>query len=147
LVAFASTAQTHQHNALAALERFTAINSALEIDLFGQANLEWRDGRLISGVGGAPDFMRAALSSRGGRAIIALPASAQSGSVSRIVPTLSSPTVSLARNEADTVITEYGVAELKYRSIDQRAEALIAIAEPVHRERLTSSWRAMRRSQ
>ena len=95
---------------------------------------------MVSGVGGAPDFIRAASRSPGGRSIIAVPASAGGGKISRIVPRLTSPTSSISRNDIDTVVTEFGVAELADRSLDARAEALIAIAHPDHRADLQAAW-------
>jgi len=144
--AFADATVTHGAAALASVDRLTSINSALEIDLFGQANIEWQGGRLISGVGGAPDFTRAAKRSRGGRAIIALPSTARGGEVSRIVSRLSSPTASIPRDEIDTVVTEHGAAHLRALAMDDRAAALIAIADPAHRERLSENWAQIRRA-
>jgi acyl-CoA hydrolase len=141
---FADARITHGAASLAGIKGLMAINSALEVDLFGQANIEWREGRLVSGLGGAPDFARAARRSPGGRAILAMPASAAGGSVSRIVPRLASPSVSLARDDTDLVVTEHGVADLRARSIDDRAEALIGIAAPTHRDRLANTWAEIR---
>ena len=146
LIEFAAVPETHGAAALARLEKFTAINSALEVDLYGQANLEWQGGRLFSGVGGAPDFAQGAMRSPGGRSIIAMPATAQGGKVSRIVSRLNTPTVSLSRDKVDTVVTEYGVAELRDRSLDERAEALAAIAAPQWRDELVKTWSAMRKT-
>ncbi len=140
---FAGTDQTLDVAALAALPRFTAVNSALEIDLFGQVNLEWREGRLFGGLGGAPDFARAARLSEGGRAILAFPATAKSGRISRIVPRLASPTVSLPRDLADTVVTEHGTAALRGLDMGARARSLIALAAPEHRDALARAWREM----
>lgn len=144
LFELASVNRTHAVAELATLPAFHAINSALEIDLMGQANLEWRAGLLMSGVGGAPDFARAGAISNGGRSIIALPATAKRGTVSRIVARLQSPSVSLARSDIDVVITEFGVAELRDKPIDERAEALIAVAAPARRAALADEWRRMR---
>ena len=113
------------------------------MDLLGQANLEWQGGRLISGVGGAPDFVRAALRCPGGRSIIALASTTKGGTISRIVPKLHTPSVSIPRYDADTVVTEYGVAELRYLSYDDRAQALIAIAAPAHRPSLVEQWQML----
>lgn len=141
---FADAMITHGPAALGRLDRFFAINSALEVDLFGQANIEWRAGQLVSGLGGAPDFARAARRSRGGRAILALPATA--GRASRIVPRLNAPTVSLAAADADLVITEYGIADVRDLTLDDRAEALIGVAAPEHRPALADEWREIRAS-
>lgn len=142
---FADATVTHGAAGLAATDRLFAINSALEIDLFGQANIEWRAGRLVSGLGGAPDFASAARRSRGGRAILGLPATAGGGKISRIVARLNAPTVSIPRDDTDLVVTEHGVADLRGTGLDARAEALIAVAAPVFRAELTDAWRAMRR--
>jgi acyl-CoA hydrolase len=144
LVSFADTRITHGAAALSTVERFVSMNSALEVDLFGQANLEWRGERVVSGVGGAPDFVRAARRSPGGRSIIALASTAGGGKIPRIVPRLASATVSIARSDIDTVVTEFGVAELADRSLDQRAQALIAIAHPDHRDALDADWARLR---
>jgi acyl-CoA hydrolase len=139
---FADANETHGPARLGRVDRLFAINSALEVDLFGQANIEWRAGQLVSGLGGAPDFSRAARRSRGGRAILALPATA--GRVSRIVPRLTSPTVSLPGADADLVITERGIADIRGLALDDRAEALIEIAAPEHRAELTRAWAEIR---
>jgi acyl-CoA hydrolase len=146
LIMFATVPETHGIAALAATPCFTAVNSALEVDLFGQVNLEWHSGRLVSGVGGAPDFVQGARHSAGGRSIIALPSTARNGAISRIVPRLDVPAVSLCRSDIDTVVTEHGVAELRGRSLDQRAESLIDAAAPQWRERLAARWMSMRQS-
>jgi acyl-CoA hydrolase len=142
---FADATVTHGAASLARANRLHAINSALEIDLFGQANIEWRGGRLVSGLGGAPDFARAARRSAGGRAILALPATAAGGAISRIVARLEAPTVSIPRDDTDLIVTEFGVADLRGASLDARAEALIAIAAPRHREALAKAWAALRK--
>lgn len=129
---------THGHDELAAIPGFVSIGSALEVDLAGNLNLEWRAGERISSVGGAPDYLRAAAASQGGRSIIALQASTASGG-SRIVPSLRSPSVS--GELTDTVVTEFGVARIKELSADDRAQALIAIAAPEHRAFLDEARR------
>ena len=142
---FADARTTHGADALAATPGLHTINSALEVDLFGQANLEWRGGRLFSGLGGAPDFARAARRSAGGRAILALPASGRRAGASRIVSRLETPTVSLPRDDTDTVVTEHGIAHLRGLGQDARAERLIAIADPDRREGLQAAWERIRR--
>jgi acyl-CoA hydrolase len=144
-VAFADVRTTHAAATLSKIDRFVAINSALEVDLFGQANLEWQDGRLSSGVGGAPDFNAAARGSRDGRSILAMPSTARGGSISRVTARLTAPTASLARSELDTVVTEHGSASLLGLSLDERAHALIAVADPAHRHHLKHAWSEQRR--
>ena len=113
---------------------FVAINSALEVDLLGQVNCEAVDGRYIGAVGGVPDFHNAAYAHRSGRAIIALPSQAPNGG-SRIVARLSGP-ATLPASVADVVVTEFGAAVLRERSLEERRRALIAIAHPDHRRSL-----------
>ncbi|MBO9376711.1 acetyl-CoA hydrolase [Sphingomonas histidinilytica] len=144
LIRFADTRETHDAGRIGREERFFAANSALEVDLFGQVNLEWQGGRPVSGAGGAPDFAAAGIGSPGGRSITMLPATAKGGTISRIVARLSSPSVSLPRNLADVVVTEHGVADLRHASLDARAEALIAIADPTMRDVLAEQWRSLR---
>lgn len=145
LVRFADVRTTHGAETLGAIDNLFAVNSGLEVDLFGQANIEWQGERLISGVGGAPDFARAAPKTKGGRSVLALPATARGGSISRISLRLGGPAVSLGRSEVDTVVTEFGVAELRWLSLDERAEALIAIAAPQHRSALSDGWAETRK--
>ena len=142
---FADATETHGAAALAGVERLHAINSALEVDLFGQANVEWLGGRRESGLGGGPDFAMAARRSGGGRGILALPSTAGGGAVSRIVARLDPDALSIPRNETDLIVTEHGVADPRGAGPDARAHALIAIAAPAHRGRLAGQWDAMRR--
>lgn len=131
---------THGADALARLEDFVAVNSAIEVDLFGQAALEHVDGRAVSGAGGAPDFARAAKMSRGGISVVALPATGARGTRSRIVAALTAPAVvTLPRTDVDVVVTEYGIADLRGRSVLERAERLIAIADPAFRPQLAAA--------
>jgi acyl-CoA hydrolase len=120
--------------------RMTAINSAIQVDLTGQVCADSIGTRIYSGVGGQMDFMRGAALSPGGKAIIALPATAKSGTVSRIVPTLAEGAgVTTTRAHVQYIVTEYGVAELHGKSIRERATALIGIADPASRAEL-SAW-------
>jgi acyl-CoA hydrolase len=110
---------THGARSLAAIERFTAINSAVEVDLTGQVNGELARGSYVGAVGGALDFIRAANASPGGVSIIALPAS-------RIVEKLSGP-VSVPRSEAGIVVTEHGAADLRGCTLRERERRMIQI--------------------
>jgi len=128
---------THDPGRLAGRANFIAINSALEVDLLGQANLETAGGRTVSGIGGAPDFARGARCSAGGKSVVALPATARGGEVSRIVAAFpANQPVSLGRQDIDYVVTEYGIATLVEKTPAQRAEALIEVAAPQFREAL-----------
>jgi acyl-CoA hydrolase len=144
-IRFEPSGYTHDIRVLAAIPRLVAVNSAIEIDLFGQANAETQDGRQISGVGGLTDFLRGARLSEGGLPILALPASARRGEISRIVPRLPPLAVSVPRADVGLVITEHGVADLRGLTLDARAEALIGVADPGHRDRLANAWAEMRR--
>ncbi len=144
-ILFAPVTFTHSISTLASIPNLKAINSCIEVDLFGQANAEFLRGRQISGTGGLVDFLRGAGQSDGGRGILALASTAKSGTISRIVPRLPADATSISRADVDTVVTEHGVAELKNKSIDARASALIEIADPAHRETLAASWHEIRK--
>lgn len=125
-------------------ENMVSINSALEVDLTGQVAADSIGTRLYSGVGGQLDFVRGAARAKGGKPIIALPATAKGGSISRIVPVLKSGAgVTTTRNDVHYVVTEYGVAELYGKTIRERAKALINIAAPEFREELTRQAREL----
>ncbi len=118
-------------------ENMTAINSALEIDLTGQATAESIGKLFYSGIGGQADFMRGAVLARNGKAILAMPSTAEGGTVSRIVPFLKEGAgVTLHRGDVHYVVTEYGIAYLKGKNIRERAMELIAIAHPEFRSGL-----------
>ena len=128
---------THDVRVIAKLDNFVALNSAVEVDLFGQVNSEIVRGRQISGTGGAVDFMRGARMSAGGRSIVALEATAGGGRFSRIVPALPAEHAATAlRTDADVFVTEYGVAEVRGLDIVERVRRLIAIAAPQFRDEL-----------
>ncbi|ATQ41086.1 hypothetical protein CSW64_01010 [Caulobacter mirabilis] len=136
---------THDIRVLAQIPRLVAVNSALEVDLLGQANAEFQGGRQISGTGGLTDFLRGARLSDGGLPILALPATAKGGAISRIVLRLGEGAVSVSRADVGLVITEHGVADLRGRTLDERAEALIGVAAPQHRDGLADAWAGLRR--
>lgn len=130
---------THSPQVLGALPHFVTINSAFEVDLYGQAYAETGPGGWVSGTGGAGEFARGALAA-GGLRIVALPASAKESS--RIVaPGEGRGPVSLSRSDIDVVVTEHGSADLRGLSYDARAAALVSIAKPQHREALARVWR------
>lgn len=144
-VRFAPVGETHDHENLKRIPRLVAVNSAIEVDLFGQANGEVLDGRQVSGGGGMVDFLRGARASEGGLPVLALTSTARRGTVGRIVPRLSGP-VTVARSDVAVVVTEQGVADLRGLSVDRRAEALIKVAAPAFRPELEAAWLQLRRS-
>ncbi len=127
----------HDPAIVAQIDRFVAINSALEIDLTGQVTAESLGPRQVAGIGGQFDFVLGASRSRGGAAIVALPSTGRDGAVSRIVPRLSAgAAVTNPRALADWIVTEHGAAGLRGKGERGRAEALIAVAHPRFREEL-----------
>ncbi len=119
---------------IAAQDRMTAINSALEIDLSGQASAESLGSTFYSGIGGQANFMRGAVLAEGGKNILALQSTTRGDAASRIVPALKEGAgVTLTRGDIHYVVTEYGIAHLHGRNIRERAMSLIAIAHPKFR--------------
>ena len=140
---FQPVSVTHDAATIAAIPDYVSINSALEIDLFGQAYAEVGPKGLMSGPGGASDYARA-VKQGGGLRIIALAGTAAKGTLSRIaLPGTPVGPVSLGRMDIDIVVTEYGAADIRSLTYDERAAALIAIAAPDHRAALADGWRAI----
>jgi acyl-CoA hydrolase len=131
-----ATSYTHDALVLGNFRRFVAINGALEVDLTGQVNAETARGRHIGLVGGQMDFIRAANRAAEGRSIIALQSTDRERTRSRIVAKLADGIVTTPRAEADLVVTEHGIAELRGRTLAERARALVAIADPAFRTEL-----------
>jgi acyl-CoA hydrolase/GNAT superfamily N-acetyltransferase len=136
-VEFRTIDYTNDPLIIAQHDNMAAINSALEIDLTGQATAESLGKTFYSGIGGQADFMRGAVLSRGGKTILTLPSTADGGKASRIVPFLSEGAgVSLIRGDIHYVATEYGIAYLHGKNIRERAMELIRIAHPTFRPSL-----------
>lgn len=133
---------SHSPPRLARHDRLVSVNTAVEVDLTGQVNSEVVTGHQIAGIGGSIDFVEAASLSVEGMRIIALPSTTKDGQNSRIVPGLApSATVTIPRGMVDVVVTEHGVARLEGKTLQQRAEALINIAAPQHRQTLGDALR------
>lgn len=136
LIEFLRTEYVNDPFVISQNHRMVAINSAIEVDLTGQICADSIGTKLYSGVGGQLDFIYGASRSKGGVPIIALPSKAKA--FSRIVPTLKPGAgVVTTRNHIQYVVTEYGVAPLYGKTIRERAQALINIAHPEHRDELT----------
>ena len=139
---FRPVTYTHDTDVVRRNDNFVSINSALQVDLFGQVNADMLDGAQISGTGGSVDLMRSAALSKGGRSILALNATAAKGSLSRIIPALPANTAATAlRTDIDYVVTEYGAKRIRHLPFPARAEALIELAAPEFRDGLKEAWR------
>ena len=140
IVAMAPSSYVHDPEVVARLDRFVAVNSALEVDLTGQVTAESLGARQVAGIGGQFDFVLGASRSAGGAAIIALPSTSRSAGdsrVSRIVARLTpGARVTTPRFVADWVVTEFGAARLRGLGEKERARALIAVAHPDFRDEL-----------
>ena len=133
---------THDVRVVAQIDNFIAVLSGLEIDLTGQLNAESIGDVQVSAVGGQAEWIRGASLSPGGKSIIAVTSTVR-GKSSRIVARFKPGTiVTTPRYDIDYVVTEYGIAELRGKTLSQRAQALIAIAHPNFREELEREWRA-----
>lgn len=129
---------THDPAVLAAIGNLVCVNSALEVDLTGQVNAEAIGPAMIGAVGGQADFLRAAHRAPDGCAIVALASTGKGGS--RIRARLSGP-VSTPRCDVDVIVTEHGAADLRGLSIAERGKAILAIADPQHRDALAAAGR------
>lgn len=140
LVEFHPNRYVNSPTVIARNRRMAAVNSALEIDLTGQVCSDSIGRRIYSGIGGQVDFIRGAAHSAGGVPIIALPATAKGGEVSRITVSLKEGSgVVTSRGDVHWVVTEYGAVNLHGRNLRQRAESLISIAAPKFRDELARS--------
>ena len=140
MIEFRTVNYTNDPAVIGQHDKFVAINSALEVDLLGQVCADTIGYAQYSAVGGQVDFVRGAARSKGGKAIIALPSSAAGGRISRIVPCLKEgAVVTTSRYDVQYVVTDYGVAHLSAKTNRERAEALIRVAHPDHREYLRAN--------
>ena len=141
IVDFKPVSYTHDVSILSQIDNFRVVNSAVEVDLFCQVNCEYMGGQQIAGIGGQLDFVRGAKRAKNGISILALQASTRKGEVSRIVSRIpQNALVSVPRSDADFIVTEHGIADLRFASVNQRAERLIAIAAPQFRDQLANDW-------
>jgi len=135
---------TNHPSVIARNERMISINAALEVDLAGQVNAESLGGFQFSGAGGQLDFVRGAYDSPEGKSILAFHSTARKGSVSRIVPVLPEGTiVTTPRSDTHFLVTEFGVVNLKGKSVKERALAIIELAHPDFRDELRRASREL----
>ncbi len=122
-------------------DNMVSINSCIEVDLMGQVASETLGLKQFSGTGGQVDFVRGAALSKGGISIMAMPSTAAKGKASRIVPLLTEgAAVTTPRNDVDYIVTEYGIAKMKGKTLRERAQNLIAIAHPDFRAGLEEAF-------
>ncbi|RHV87771.1 hypothetical protein DXA96_12355 [Lachnospiraceae bacterium OF09-33XD] len=122
-------------------DHLVSVNSCVQADLMGQVASESIGLTQISGIGGQVDFVRGAHLSKGGRSIIAIASTAGGGKVSKIVPFLDiGAAVTTSRTDVDYIITEYGIAKLRGKTLRERARSLIEIAHPDFRQELTEEF-------
>lgn len=136
-VRFADITYTNDPRVIAGIDNMVSVNTAMEIDLTGQICSESIGPMQFSGTGGAFDFAFGAMHSKGGRSIMAIASTAKGGTISKIKASLTpGAVVSVPRTAADIIVTEYGIAYMRGRSVRERAQNLIAVAHPAFREEL-----------
>lgn len=140
-VYMASADYTNNPYVIAKNDNLISINSCIAVDFMGQVSAESIGTMQISGVGGQVDFVRGANLSKGGKSIIAMTSTAKGGAVSKIVPMLEQgAAVTTGRNDVAYIVTEYGIADLRGKSLRERARLLINIAHPKFRDELIQEW-------
>ncbi len=139
---------TNDPYVIAQNNNMVAVNSALQVDVMGQVAADTIGPYQFSGVGGQVDFIRGAARSKNGKSIIALPSTAAKGKISRITAVLDrGASVTTSRHDIDYVVTEYGIAELKGKTIRERMQALVSIAHPDFRNELCREIQSVYRKQ
>ncbi|MBW1773394.1 MAG: 4-hydroxybutyrate--acetyl-CoA CoA transferase, partial [Deltaproteobacteria bacterium] len=136
---------TNNPHVISQNDNMISINSTIEVDLLGQCNSEYLNGYQYSGTGGQLDFVRGAYDSRGGKSFIAFYSTAKGGKVSRIVPRFEpGAVVTTPRMNTHFLVTEYGVANLKGLTTQERALKIIGLAHPEFRDSLLKEAEDMR---
>ena len=143
-VDFAPVDWVNDPRVIARQPSFVAINATTEVDLYGQCASETVAGRYYSSSGGQYDFSRGAMYSEGGQGFIVLQSTTRDGSMSKIRPTLTpGSVVTTSKNTVDKIVTEFGIAEMRGRTIRERAQQLIGIAHPQFRDELSAEARTL----
>ncbi|MDV2685035.1 acetyl-CoA hydrolase/transferase C-terminal domain-containing protein [Alkalihalophilus lindianensis] len=136
--------ETNDSRLISTIPQLVTINATIEVDFLGQCNSESISGRYYSSTGGQGDFGIGARMANGGKGIICLHSTTKGGTISKIVPTLAKGSVvSTSKNDVDYIVTEYGVARLRGKTIRERAQALINIAHPNFRDELITQAKEM----
>ena len=136
-VEFHSVEHTNDPAVIAMHPNFVSVNACIEVDFFGQVCAESIGPLHYSGTGGQVDFVRGATQSKGGQSFIACTSTGKNGTISKIKPMLKEGAiVTTSKNDVDCIVTEYGIAKLRGRTLSQRTKALISIAHPKFREEL-----------
>lgn len=136
-----SSAYVNDIRVIAQHDRMISVNTAIEIDLYGQVNAEFINGHQYSGSGGQFDFVKGAAYSKGGKSFISLKSAAKNGTISCIVPRVQMATDT--RMDVEHVVTEYGCVNLRGKATKERAELLISIAHPNFRDQLADHAKAI----
>jgi acyl-CoA hydrolase len=143
-VDFAPVDWVNDPRVIACQPSFVAINATTEVDLYGQCASETVAGRYYSSSGGQYDFSRGAMYSEGGQGFIVLQSTTRNGSMSKIRPTLTpGSVVTTSKNTVDKIVTEFGIAEMRGRTIRERAQQLIGIAHPHFRDELSAEAKTL----
>ena len=143
-VDFAPVDWVNDPRVIARQPSFVAINATTEVDLYGQCASETVAGRYYSSSGGQYDFSRGAMYSEGGQGFIVLQSTTRNGSMSKIRPTLTpGSVVTTSKNTVDKIVTEFGIAEMRGRTIRERAQQLIGIAHPHFRDELSAEAKTL----
>jgi acyl-CoA hydrolase len=143
-VDFAPVDWVNDPRVIARQPSFVAINATTEVDLYGQCASETVAGRYYSSSGGQYDFSRGAMYSEGGHGFIVLQSTTRNGSMSKIRPTLTpGSVVTTSKNTVDKIVTEFGIAEMRGRTIRERAQQLIGIAHPHFRDELSAEAKTL----
>ncbi|MFT5173701.1 MAG: 4-hydroxybutyrate CoA-transferase, partial [Gammaproteobacteria bacterium] len=137
---------THEIPIIASIDNFVSVNACMQVDLYGQVVADNIGGRQISAPGGYNDFQRGARLSNGGKSIVLMTAASADGSNSNIILRMAEGGVITGmRADTDYIVTDYGVAELRHKDVNEKAAALIAVAAPAFRDELEREWRASKR--
>ncbi len=136
MVEIKSSNYTHNIKTLSQLKKFVSLNTAIEVDLLGQVNAESVGLNVVNGVGGMMDFVRGAIASEEGKAILAIPSTTKNQNRSRIVPLITGSVVTAGWADFDFIVTEHGIADLAGLTVDERVKKMISISHPEFREGL-----------